>query len=128
MMQFRSREGGIWTYGQRRTIPEPGSLWAVNPASFQWGWVCWGDNNKMLGEKLVSISKPMPDVTELPDHGFPWQQEMAFTMKCISGVDAGTEVIFKTKTEGGRGETSNWSSRCATASKAVSTTAPSCRS
>ena len=37
LMQFKSREGGIWVFGQRRTIPEPDSLWAVNPASFQWG-------------------------------------------------------------------------------------------
>ena len=36
-MQFKSREGGIWMFGQRRTIPEPDSLWAVNPASFHVG-------------------------------------------------------------------------------------------
>ena len=88
----------------RRTIPEPDSLWAVNPASFLWGWVCWGDGNKILGEKLVSIGEPLPDVTELPDKGFPWQQEMAVDLKCVSGTDAGTEVVFKTNTEGGKGE------------------------
>ena len=103
-MQFKSREGGIWAFGQRRTIPEPDSLWAVNPASFQWGWVCWGDGNKILGEKLVPISQPLPDVTKLPDKGFPWQQEMAVNLKCVSGTDAGTEVVFKTNTEGGKGE------------------------
>jgi hypothetical protein len=104
LMQFKSREGGIWAFGGRRTIPEPDSLWAVNPASFQWGWVCWGDSSKILGEKLVPISQPLPDVTELPDKGFPWQQEMAVNLKCISGTDAGTEVVFKTNTEGGKGE------------------------
>ena len=104
LMQFKSREGGIWAFGQRRTIPEPNSLWAVNPASFQWGWVCWGDGNKVLGERLVSIGEPLPDVTQLPDKGFPWQQEMAVDLKCVSGTDAGTEVVFKTNTEGGKGE------------------------
>jgi hypothetical protein len=104
LMQFKSREGGIWTYGQKKTIPEPGSLWAINPASFQWGWVCWGDSSKILGEKLVPISQPLPDVTAMPDKGFPWLQEMAVNMKCVSGVDAGTEVVFKTNTEGGKGE------------------------
>ena len=58
----------------------------------------------MLGEKLVSVGQPLPDVAELPDKGFPWQQEMAVNMKCISGTDAGTEVMFKTNTEGGKGE------------------------
>ena len=104
LMQFKSREGGIWAFGQRRTIPEPNSLWAVNPASFLWGWVCWGDGNKTLGEKLVSIGEPLPDVTKLPDTGFPWQQQMAVSLKCVSGTDAGTEVVFKTNTEGGKGE------------------------
>jgi hypothetical protein len=101
LMQFKSREGGIWTFGQQHTIPELDSLWAVNPASFQWGWVCWGDSSKILGEKLVPISQPLPNVTELPDKGFPWQQEMAVNWKCISGADAGREVTFKTNTVGG---------------------------
>lgn len=104
MLLFRSREGGVWAFGQRRTIPEPDSLWAVNPASYQWGWVCWADNNKVLGEKLVSIGEPLPDVTKLPDRGRPWQEAMAVNMKCVSGVDADTEVVFKTNTVGGRGE------------------------
>jgi hypothetical protein len=104
LMQFKSREGGVWMFGTRRTIPEPNSLWAVNPASFLWGWVCWGDSSKILGEKLVPISQPLPDVTELPDKGFPWQKEMTVNLKCISGTDAGAEVTFKTNTEGGVGE------------------------
>lgn len=106
LMQFKSREGGLWMFGHRQTIPEPGSLWAINPATFQWGWVCWGDGNKFLGEKLVPISEPLPDRTKLPDHGFPWQQEMSVNMKCISGNDAEIEVMFVTSTQGGMGEAS----------------------
>ena len=52
----------------------------------------------------MSIGEPLPDVTQLPDKGFPWQQEMAVDLKCVSGTDAGTEVVFKTNTEGGKGE------------------------
>ena len=55
----------------------------------------------MLGERLVPVSQPMPDVAELPDKGFPWQEEWAVNMKCLSGADAGTEVVFKTTTDGG---------------------------
>ena len=29
---------------------------------------------------------------------------MAVILKCVSGTDAGTEVVFKTNTEGGKGE------------------------
>jgi hypothetical protein len=103
LLLFKSRAGGIWTYGQRQTIPEPGSRWAANPASFMWGHVCWGDN-KRLGEKLVPVSETLPDVTKLPDTGFAWNVEMAVNLKCISGTDAGAEVVFKTNTDGGKSE------------------------
>ena len=88
-------------FGQRRTVVEDGSRWAVNPLSFKRGYICFGDGNKVLGEHLVPVSQPMPDVTELPDKGFPWQQQWAVDLKCINGTDAGIEVIFKPTTVGG---------------------------
>jgi len=102
MLLFKSREdSGTWGFGQKRTIPEPGSRWAVNPLTFKYGFICFGDNNKVLGERLVPISQPKPVITELPDMGFPWQEEWAVNMKCLDGADAGVEVIFKTTTDGG---------------------------
>ena len=69
------RDGnGTWMFGQQRTVPEDGSRWAVNPLTFKCGYVCFGDGNKVLGERLVSVSQPMPDVAELPDKGFEWQR------------------------------------------------------
>ena len=88
-------------FGQKRTIVEDGSRWAVNPLTFKWGYICFGDGNKVLGERLVPVSQPMPDVTELPDKGFQWQEQWAVNLKCIDGTDAGTEVVFKTTTVGG---------------------------
>jgi hypothetical protein len=71
MMLFKSRDNnGTWTYGQKRTIPEADRLWAVNPETFRWGYISFGDGNKVLGERLVPIDKPKPDVTQLPDTGF----------------------------------------------------------
>jgi hypothetical protein len=102
LMQFKSRENGTWMFGQRQTIPEEGSLWAIDPRSFKWGYVCFGPNKKgVLGESLVSISEPMPDVTKLPDRGAPWQEEWAVNLKCATGADAGVEVVFKIPTVGG---------------------------
>ena len=44
----------------------------------------------------------MPDVAELPDKGFPWQQQMGGQPEVrLDGTDAGTEVIYKTNTDGG---------------------------
>ena len=101
MLLFKSREdSGTWGFGQRRTIPEEGSRWAVNPMTFKWGYICF-NGNKVVDERLVPVSQPKPLITELPDTGFPWQEEWAVNLKCISGVDAGTEVILKVNTDGG---------------------------
>jgi hypothetical protein len=99
MLLFKSRENGTWMFGQNKTIPEPGSRWAVNPTTFQWGCISF-NGNKVVGERLVSVGLPKPLITEMPDTGFPWQEEWAVDMKCLDGVDAGVEVIHKANTDG----------------------------
>jgi hypothetical protein len=101
MLQFKREGDGTWAYGQRRTIIEDGSRWCVNPLSCRYAYVCFGDGNKRLGERLVSVSQPMPDVAELPDKGFPWVPQWCVNLKCLSGADAGIEVTFKSTTDGG---------------------------
>src|SRR5215475_11950095 len=100
MMLFKREGSGTWGYGQKRIVPEPGSKWAVNPLTFKYGYICFGDNNKVLDERLVPVNQPKPVITELPDMGFPWQEEWAVNMKCLDGADAGVEVIFKATTDG----------------------------
>src|SRR5262249_3530220 len=70
MMLFKREGSGTWGYGQKRISPEPGSKWAVNPLTFKRGYISFGDNNKVVGEHLVSVGQPMPDSTKLPDTGF----------------------------------------------------------
>ena len=83
-----------------KTDVDNGYRWAVNPATFKRGYICFNDN-KLAGEKLVSVSQPMPDMTELPDKGLEWQEQWAVNLKCTSGTDAGTEVVCKPTTVGG---------------------------
>ena len=59
------------------------------------------NDNKVVGEHLLPVSQPMPEVTELPDTGFEWQEQWAVNVKCIDGADAGTEAVYKTTTVGG---------------------------
>jgi hypothetical protein len=101
MLTFKRDGSGTWMYGQRRTVVEDGSRWAVNPLTFKWGHICFGEGNKVIGERLVSVSLPKPEVTGLPDKGFPWQEQWSVNLKCIDGTDAGTEAIYKPTTVGG---------------------------
>ena len=101
MLSFKREGDGTWKYGQKQTIVEDGSRWGVNPLSFRYGYICFGDGNKVLAERLVSVSQPMPAVEELPDKGFPWATQWCVNLKCIDGTDAGTEVVYKPTTVGG---------------------------
>ena len=98
MLRFSS---GTWMFGQKKTVVEDGSRWAANPLTFKRGYICFGDGNKVIGERLVSISLPMPEITELPDLGFEWHQQWAVSLKCTNGADAGTDVNYKPTTVGG---------------------------
>jgi hypothetical protein len=101
MLQFKREGDGTWMYGQRQTVVEDNSRWAANPLSFQWGFIAFNDN-KVAGERLVSVSLPKPEITELPDKGdAEWTEQWAVGMKCLDGADAGTEVIYKPTTVGG---------------------------
>ena len=95
MLAFKSRDsGGIWTFGQKRTIVEDGSSWAVNPRTFQRGFVCFDDDNKV---RRAALAGQPADARRhgTPRQGFQWQEQWAVNMKCINGADAGKEVVFK---------------------------------
>src|SRR6188508_3331842 len=50
---------GDYVYGQQNVDVQDGSLWAVNLATLERGWVCWGDG-EMLGQIMVSVQQPQP--------------------------------------------------------------------
>jgi len=101
MMLFKREGDGTWGFGQKRTIPEAGSRWALNPFTFKYGYISFNNSKQVADERLVPVSQPKPVFTDLPDTGFEWQEEWAVEMKCLDGADAGVEVIFKTNTDGG---------------------------
>lgn len=107
LLKFLSREGGVWVYGQEGIDVEPESTWAVNPLSFQHGWVCWKDS-KIAGEAMAPVGQPKPMVDTLPDNGVDakgkqttWDEQMSIRLMCVSGEDEGVEVIYKVSTVGG---------------------------
>ena len=111
LLRFLSREGGIWVFGTEAVENEPGSGWAVNPLSFEHGYVCW-KNKKIAGEAMVAVGTAKPPRDSLADHGSyvdnkgkevqtKWDEQMSIRLRCVVGEDKGTEVSFRSSTVGG---------------------------
>jgi len=92
---------GEWVFGPENTVVEEGSTWAINPASFQHGFVSWLDGS-LVGEEMVAIHLPRPAFASLPNTGAKWQEQVSFVLACIDGEDKGTQVLYKTSSLGGR--------------------------
>ena len=93
---------GHWVFGADQTEAEDDATWAVNPFSFVHGFIAWGDG-EVLGEKMVPITDPLPDVGLAPlnaKHG--WQKLSGMSLKCMSGEDEGLEVRYAVTSVGGR--------------------------
>ena len=93
---------GHWVFGADQEEVEPESKWAVNPFSFLHGFIAWGDG-AVLAEKLGPMTEPLPEVDAPPPQAAKgWEMQVGFSLKCISGEDAGMEARFTTTSVGGR--------------------------
>lgn len=95
-------KAGHWVFGADQTEVEVDSLWAVNPFSFVHGHICWGDG-EVLGEKMVPITEPLPEVNEAPAASKRgWEKQVGVSLKCMTGEDKGVEVRFSSTSVGGK--------------------------
>ena len=95
-------KGGHWVFGADQTEVEEGSTWAVNPLSFVHGFIAWGDGD-VLGEKMVSIANPLPELDEAPPGAKKgWESQVGMSLKCVSGEDKGMEARYTVTSVGGK--------------------------
>jgi hypothetical protein len=95
-------KGGHWVFGADQTEVEEGSTWAVNPLSFVHGFIAWGDGD-VLGEKMVSIANPLPELDEAPTGAKKgWESQVGMSLKCVSGDDKGMEARYTVTSVGGK--------------------------
>lgn len=92
---------GHWVFGADQTEVEDDSTWAINPFSFVHGFIAWGDG-EVLGEKMVSVAEPLPEVDAAPHAAKNgWQKQVGVSLKCVSGEDNGLECRYATTSVGG---------------------------
>ena len=93
---------GHWVFGADQDEVEPGSKWAVNPYSFTHGFIAWGDG-QVLGEKMAPMTEPLPEVEAAPPGASKgWEMQIGFSLKCLSGEDAGMEARYTATSVGGK--------------------------
>jgi hypothetical protein len=93
---------GHWVFGADQTEVDADSLWAVNPFSFVHGYIAWGEG-EVLGEKMVSITSPLPELEAAPPGAKRgWEEQVGLAMKCIKGEDEGLEVRYTVTSVGGK--------------------------
>lgn len=93
---------GHWVFGADQTEVEDDSHWAVNPFSFVHGYIAWG-NGEVLGEKMVNISQPLPELEPAPAGATKgWERQVGLSLKCMNGEDEGMDVRYSATSVGGK--------------------------
>jgi hypothetical protein len=93
---------GHWVFGAQQTEVEDSSKWAVNPFSFTHGYIAWGDG-EVLAEHVLPVTEPLPQLDAAPAGAKKgWEMQVGFSMKCLTGEDAGLEVRFNSTSVGGK--------------------------
>ena len=101
---LRLLKSGVFVYGAENVELEEGSHWAINPYSLMHGFACWGQG-EMLDERMVPFTQTPPVKGELPDLGFPWEQQVSMQVMCLDGEDEGETVLYKGTSTGLRNAT-----------------------
>ena len=93
---------GHWVFGADQTEVEDDSTWAVNPFSFVHGFIAWGDG-QVLAEKMAPMTQPLPEVEPAPPGAAKgWEMQIGFSLKCLTGEDAGMEARYTVTSVGGK--------------------------
>jgi hypothetical protein len=95
---LRLSRAGDYIYGPQNVDVQDGSHWAVNLASLEHGWVCWGDG-ELLGQIMVDVRLPQPQRPPAVE-GYGFEPQFGMSLACISGDDKGVEVIYKNNSLG----------------------------
>lgn len=105
---IRMDKTGHWVFGSEQTEVEDGSTWAINPFSFTHGYIAWGGDKtpaqgSVLGEMMVAINDPLPELPPSPEHATKgWEAQIGVSMRCLSGEDEGLEGRYTTTSKGGK--------------------------
>ena len=86
------KHSGIWVFGAE--VTELDGLVAIDPMSFEHGWVVW-NNSAVQAESMVPLNKVPAERPAGAD------SQLSFTAAVVDGPDAGVQLIYKNSSKGG---------------------------
>jgi len=93
---------GYWVFGADSTDIDPETIWAINPSEFLHGYIAWGEG-VVLGEKMVSVSQPLPELEPAPSGARKgWETQLGMSLQATNGEDEGLAVRYTATSVGGR--------------------------
>lgn len=98
---LKMSKDGRWTYGSDELEIEEGSLWAINPQSFQTGFAAFDSNFNRLGEEMRNLSEPPVTQADLPQVNGRWLPQIGFQVRCMEGKDEGLQAVYTGRSQGG---------------------------
>ena len=90
------QDDGTWIYGMDEMELDATDRIAVDPSSFQHGFVSWKES-KIAGEVMVGIGDVLPVESALPTTGKEWKRQYSFEAVTL---DHGDELLFKNSSMG----------------------------
>jgi len=101
---LKMEKSGHWVYGTNADPVDPESVFAINPTSFQHGWICWGNERTTkqgtrLGQLMASATQPYPACPAAIEDG-TWTQQFGFDLQGYEGEDADMELSWNGNSRG----------------------------
>jgi hypothetical protein len=97
---LRMGKDGVWIFGQSNEEYQIGARLVINPVSLMHGWVNWQNGTKR-GEIMTPMIGDMPDMPPAINDN-DYQNQYSLEVKVLDGEDAGTELLYKTPSYGGK--------------------------
>lgn len=95
---LKMEKTGSWVHGAQQTeVPEDAEF-LINPATFDHGYVAWGDGEK-FGEVIAPIIDPLPELPPVPAGAKSWDFQLGFH---LASADDGAQFVFRATSVGGK--------------------------
>lgn len=98
---LKLEKSGTWVFGADDVENAQDDIWAIDPNSLMTGYIAWPDEGEPLGEEMASILDEPILKSDLPDVDGKWTDQVGMQLRCVEGVNAGTQAVYKTTAKGG---------------------------